>query len=118
MRRRHTFGSILRGVVCLMKDLMTPARPSVLGVIISIWFFCTAWRKDLMWGLIACRSRSRIITPKLGKRLSTTQAQNHEWTVKGPTLWLFLGGENLLVGLSSAASGALRLVLWRDLDKR
>lgn len=31
------------------------------------------------------------------------------------TLWLFLGGENLFVGLSSAVSGALRFVLPRDL---
>lgn len=67
MRRWHTLGSILRGVVCLMKDLMTPLRPSVFGVIISIWFFCTAWRKDLMWGLIVCRLTTRNIKLKLGK---------------------------------------------------
>lgn len=67
MRRWHTLGSILRGVVCFMKDLMTPLRPSVFGVIISIWFFCTAWRKDLMWGLIVCRLTTRNIKLKLGK---------------------------------------------------
>lgn len=53
-RAQLTLGSILRGVVCLMKDLITPVRPSVFGVIMSIWFFCTVWRKDLMCGLIAC----------------------------------------------------------------
>lgn len=49
--------------------------------------------------------------------LSTTLPQNWYLTTKGLTLWLFLGGESLLVGLPSAVSGALRLVLWRDLDK-
>lgn len=34
------------------------------------------------------------------------------------TLWLFFGGENLLVGLPSTTSGALRLVLRRDLESR
>lgn len=32
------------------------------------------------------------------------------------TDWLFLGGENLLVGLPSTVSGALRLVLRLDLQ--
>lgn len=50
-----TLESVFMGVVCLMKDLMTPERPSVLGVIISIWFLCTVWRKDLMLGLTACK---------------------------------------------------------------
>lgn len=49
-----TFGSTFKGVVCLMKDLITAVRPRVFGVIISIWFFCTVWRKDRMLGLIAC----------------------------------------------------------------
>lgn len=95
-----------------MKDLMTPVRPSVLGVIMSIWFFCTVWKKDLMLGLMACRvetggepSQARVISE-----------QCHS-TLMGLTLWLFLGGENLFVGLSSAVSGALRLVLRLDLHK-
>lgn len=97
-----------------MKDLMTPVRPSVFGVIMSIWFFCTVWRKDLMLGLMAC-----IVT--MGEMDSllkhTVVSKQRHLTLKGLTLWLFLGGENLFVGLSSAVSGALRLVLRRDLHK-
>lgn len=36
LRVQLTLGSIFRGVVCLMKDLITPVRPSVFGVIMSI----------------------------------------------------------------------------------
>lgn len=50
----RTLGSVLNGVLCLMKDLITALRPRELGVIISIWFFCTVWRKDFMLGLTAC----------------------------------------------------------------
>ena len=51
-RRQLTFASTLRGVVCLMKDFITVLRPTDAGIIISIWFFCTVWRKALMLGFM------------------------------------------------------------------
>jgi len=59
-----TLGSTFRGVVCLMKDLITAVRPREFGVIISIWFFCTVWRKDRMLGLIAYVFKEKIRSSK------------------------------------------------------
>lgn len=128
-----TLGSSFSGVVCLMKDLMTPVRPKVDGVIMSIWFFCTVWRKDLMLGRTAWKGTARGGRVDVhggrqggemwwggceGVTLQMTQFQVLDRKThlrRFLTDWLFLGGENLLVGLPSTVSGALRFVLRLDL---
>lgn len=62
---------------------MTPVRPSVLGVIMSIWFFCTVWRKDLMLGLMACIGIMREMDSLLKHTVIPKQCH---MTLKGLTL--------------------------------
>lgn len=86
--RKVTLGSAFIGVVCLMNDLITAERPKELGVIISIWFFCTVWRKDLIFGLIVCLlKRSKGTNSNLHGRHPLFTSELHLLQPQGTNIW-------------------------------